>query len=270
MSRRLAVVLCVLAMGGLVAASRVMAQEAKPDVLTGAKAAVTAVATRAAATTQAEGLHPLAEKGKPFAIIPKAKKAPNLDGKIDPEVWGAKPTLTGFYDQDTGKPVPKNIQPQVWLLYDAEKLYIAAKMLEPQMNELMAETSEHDGNVWNDDDLEIFLDPGKTKDPAKYYQIVVNAIGTVADQKGAPDAGGDTAWDCKDCSVKTAKGADFWVVQMAIPFKALGVTKPVAGTRWGANFCHDRKAGAAEKSSWANLGPEWHQPDQFGTIVFEP
>lgn len=269
MSRRLVVVLCVLAIGGLVAASQVMAQEGKPEVLTAAKA-VTAVATRAAATTQAEGLHPLAEKGKPFAVVSKARQAPPLDGKIDPKVWGAKPTLTDFFDQDTGKPVAKEVQTQVWLMYDADKLYIAAKMLEPQMKELMAETSEHDGSVWNDDDLEIFLDPGKTKDPAKYYQIVVNAVGTVADQKGAPDVSGDVAWDCKECAVKTAKGADFWVVQMAIPFKALGVTKPVAGTRWGANFCHDRKAGSAEKSTWANLGPDWHQPDQFGTIVFEP
>jgi hypothetical protein len=210
------------------------------------------------------------EKGKPFAVVHKARKAPTLDGKIDPEVWGAKPTLTGFFDEDTAKPVPKNVQTQVWLLYDTDKLYVAAKMLEPQMSELMADVTEHDGNVWNDDDLEVFLDPGKKKDPATYYQLVVNAVGTVTDQQGAPDVSGDIAWDCKDCAIKTAKGADFWVVEMAIPFKALGVTKPVAGTRWGANFCHDRKAGAAEKSSWANIGPDWHQVDQFGTIVFAP
>jgi hypothetical protein len=95
-------------------------------------------------------------------------------------------------------------------------------------------------------------------------------LGTLSDQRGAPDVSGDIGWDCKGCTVKAAKDKDAWTVELAIPLKALGVTKPLAGARWGVNFARDRKAGAAEKSSWANMGPQWHQPDQFGTIVFQP
>jgi hypothetical protein len=264
MSTRVSVLLCIIAVAALLTQS--LAQDAKP-----AAPASQAAASAPASAPSGRGLMPTPdEKNKPFAVVTKAKKAPAIDGKIEPDVWGDKPTLTNFFDDETAKPVPKNAQTQVWLLYDDEKLYIAAKMLEPQMGELQASVAERDGNVWNDDDIEIFLDPGKKKDPADYFQIVVNALGAVADQRGAPDVSGDTAWDCKGCTVKAAKGDNFWAVEIAIPLKAIGVTKSLAGARWGVNFARDRKAGAAEKSSWANMGPQWHQPDQFAHIAFQP
>lgn len=265
MGSRVMVVLCILAVGAFVA--KAMAQEVKPGAASSQPAATSAPASAAAG----KAVQPLPdENGKPFAVVTRAKKAPAIDGKIEPEVWGEKPSLTNFFDDEVGKPVPKTVQTQVWLLYDDEKLYIAAKMLEPAMAELQATVSEHDGNVWQDDDLEIFLDPGKKKDASDYFQMAVNAAGAMADQRGAPDVSGDVAWDCKGCTVKAGKGENFWAIEMAIPFKALGVTKPVAGTHWGANFARDRKAGAAEKGSWANIGPQWHQPDQFAHIAFEP
>jgi hypothetical protein len=263
MSSRLTVVLCILTVCAFMA--QAMAQE------TPAAPATRPAVAAAASAAVGKLLQPLPdEKNKPFAIVTRAKKAPALDGKIEPDVWGEKPTLTNFFDDETSKPVPKNVQTLVWLLYDDEKLYIAAKVLEPQMAELTAEVTTRDGEVWRDDDLEIFLDPGKKKDPSDYFQLVVNALGTLTDQRGAPDVSGDVAWDCKGCTVKAAKDKDSWAIEMAIPLKALGVTKPLAGARWGVNFARDRKAGAAEKSSWANMGPQWHQPDQFATIVFQP
>jgi hypothetical protein len=265
MGNRVTVVLCTLAVGALVMAGQAIAQETRP-----VGAAVKAVTSVPASEPAGKGVQLLPdEKGKPFAVVERAKKAPAIDGKIEPEVWGEKPTLSNFYDDETGKPVAKNVQTQVWLLYDDEKLYIAAKMLEPDMAELQATVAEHDGNVWQDDDIEIFLDPSKKKDPSDYFQLAINPLGTIADQRGAPDVSGDTAWDCKGCTVKTARGEKEWTVEMAIPLKALGVNKPLSGRHWGVNFARDRKAGAAEKSNWANMGPQWHQPDLFAHVAFE-
>lgn len=261
MSSRFTLALCSLIVGASMAHALAQETPAAPATRPAVKAPATAPAD------QALQLLP-DEKGRPIAAVSKAPKAPTIDGKIEEDIWGEKPTLTGFYDDDLAKPVPRNVQTLVWLLYDDEKLYIAAKMLEPRMDELLAETTERDGDVWQDDDLEIFLDPGMKKDPAAYFHLAVNAAGILADQQGAPDVTGDTAWDCKGCTVKAAKDKDAWTVEMAIPLKAVGVTKSVAGTRWGVNFARDRKAGVGEKSSWVNMGPQWHQPDQFGTIVF--
>ncbi len=265
MTIRMTILLSVLTVGLFLAAGPASAQPPKPGAATQPASAAPASAP------SLKALQPLpGEKSKPFAIVRRTAKAPAIDGQIEPDIWGDKPTLTNFSDDETAKPVAKNVQTLVWLLYDNEKLYIAAKMLEPQMNELSATITERDGTVWLDDDIELFIDPANKKDPAEYLHIAINPLGTVSDERGAPDVSGDTAWDCKNCTVKAAKGKDFWVVEMAIPFKSLGVTKPVAGTHWGINFARDRKAGNAEKGSWANIGPQWHQPDQFGHIAFEP
>jgi hypothetical protein len=208
------------------------------------------------------------EKDKPFAVVQRVKQAPRMNGVID-ESWG-EPTLTGFFNEDTRKPVKANVQTQVWLRYDDQNLYVVAKMLEPSMDDLRANVTERDSNVWEDDDVEIFLDPTSKADASDYLQLAVNSIGTLADQRGSPEVSGDLAWDCKGCQVKTGKGKDFWVVEMVIPFESLGVKGSVAGQHWGANFARERKCGAAENSTWSNIGPDWHQPEQFGHIAFQP
>lgn len=252
---------------GLLAACVLLSATAQPAAGQSTRPAV--AATTPAATQPAGGkIEPLPdEKGKPFAVVRKVAKAPALDGKLD-EGWG-EPSLTGLFDEDTGKPVKGDVQTQVWLRYDEQNLYLVARMAEPAMDELQAVVTDRDGDVWQDDDLEIFLDPARKASLEDYVQIAVNPLGTVADQKGAPDVTGDAAWDCKGCTVKTSKGKDYWMVEMAIPFKALGVAGPVSGKHWGANFARDRKAGIGENSSWANIGSDWHQPDQFGHIAFE-
>lgn len=208
------------------------------------------------------------EKDKPFAVVQRARQAPRMNGAID-ESWG-EATLTGFFNEDTRKPVKANVQTQVWLCYDDQNLYVAAKMLEPNMDELRANVTERDSNVWEDDVAEIFLDPNGKADASQYLQLAANSIGTLADQRGSPEVSGDLAWDCKGCQVKTGKGKDFWVVEMVIPFESLGVKGSVAGQHWGANFARERKCGAAENSTWSNMGTDWHQPDQFGHIAFQP
>jgi len=209
------------------------------------------------------------EKDKPFAVVLPVEAAPVLDGKISAGEWG-EPALDSFYNEDTGKPVDAAVQTHVWLRYDAENLYIAAKLLEPEMEELVEEETEHDGEVWQDDCLEIFLDPQKKKDPADFYHLLINPLGVVCDRRGASDVSDDIGWTCKGLKVKTGKSKKYWLVEMAIPLASLGVTKPIAGQHWGANFCRERKPGNAENSSWVNMGPEWHQPEEFGHIAFQP
>jgi len=260
MIARLAVVLCFVALVGIMVGCEAPQPKAAPCAKPEAKAAEKPAVTVA----------PLEdEKGKPFAVVLRVTEPPVIDGKIRKSEWG-EPTLNSFYDEITGKPVPKDVQTYVWLRYDSENLYLAAKMLEPEMRDLVEIVTERDGDVWNDDCFEIFLDPGKKRDPADYFHILVNPLGTVSDQRGAPDVTGDVAWTCEGLVVKAGKGGNYWCVEMAIPLKSLGVKGDPAGQHWGANFCRERKPGAAENSTWVNLGPEWHQPEEFGHIAFQP
>ncbi|MFQ6047897.1 MAG: carbohydrate-binding family 9-like protein, partial [Phycisphaerae bacterium] len=210
------------------------------------------------------------EKDRPFARVLPAAKAPVIDGQIDPDEWGHV-ALSGFYDEYSRTPVPESAQTSVWLRYDESNLYIAAKLMEPHVGNLTAYVRQRDGDVWNDDCFEVFLDPRDRHDAAEYYHLLVNPAGVVCDLRGAAEVGQGLAWDCSGLRVKASRARQYWAVEMAIPFKSLGVSGPLAGQHWAANFCRERKPGNAENSTWVDLGTDWeHQPELFGHIAFQP
>jgi hypothetical protein len=205
------------------------------------------------------------ERDRPFAVVSPVTEGLVIDGVIE-DAWG-QPAIDTFVDTAAGKPV--DWKTRVWLRYDADNLYIAAKMDEPDMSELVCMVTDRDGDVWQDDALEIFLDPTNTHKDDVYYHLMVNAAGTLADRQGKPDAGGlDYAWDAKGAKVKASKGKDYWAIEMALPLADLGVKGSVAGQHWAANFCRTRHGNIME-AAWSNTGPEtFHAPTAFGHIAF--
>jgi hypothetical protein len=205
-----------------------------------------------------------AEKGKPFAVVAMMSKPVVLDGQIE-AAWG-EPIPGPFVDTLDGKPV--DWQTKVWLLYDKTNFYIAARMAEPDMSELVCLVEDRDGDVWQDDAMEIFIDPTNTLKEDLYYHIMVNAAGVVADRQGAPDSmGADWAWDAEGIKAKAFKGKDYWSFEMAVPLAAMEVKEVAPGQRWAVNFCRTRHGNLME-SAWANTGPEtFHRPETFGHVV---
>ena len=110
-----------------------------------------------------------AEKGKPFAIMAMMSKPVVLDGQIE-DAWG-EPIPGLFVDTLDGKPV--DWQTKVWLLYDKTNFYIAARMAEPDMSELVCLVEDRDGDVWQDDALEIFVDPTNTLKAVSYTHLTL-------------------------------------------------------------------------------------------------
>ncbi|MFQ6048621.1 MAG: carbohydrate-binding family 9-like protein [Phycisphaerae bacterium] len=206
------------------------------------------------------------EKDRPFAVVRRVSQPPVIDGELGDAAWG-EPIAGKFVDTVTGKPV--DWPTTVWLVYDKDNLYVAAKMHEPDMGQLVCYVTDRDGDVWQDDALEIFLDPTNTHKEEVYYHIMVNAAGTLADRQGSPDSAGlDYAWDAQGMRAKAHRGKDYWAVELAIPLAALGVKQDPQGRHWAANFCRTRYGNEME-SAWSNPGPEtFHAPEAFGHIAF--
>ena len=81
------------------------------------------------------------------------------------------------------------------MLWDDDFFYIAAALEEPHV---WATLTEHDSVIFQDPDFEVFLDPDG--DNHSYYEIEINALGTVWDLRlvkpyrdGGP-APGRVAW----------------------------------------------------------------------------
>lgn len=180
--------------------------------------------------------------------IYKTTKAPRIDGKISKREWKDAAWTDEFVDiSDTVNPTPK-YKTKCRMLWDDEYLYIAAYLEEP---DLWATLKNHDDIIYNDNDFEVFIDPGN--DASNYFEIEINALGTVMDlfmlrtyKRGGPV---DMKWNT--VGMKSAvylKGTlnnntdkdKFWTVEMAIPYSCLKkpnrVSQPVLGATWRINF----------------------------------
>lgn len=142
------------------------------------------------------------------------------------------------------------------------------------MAELKSVASEHDGDVFNDDSIEVFVDT--RNDEFNFLQLAFNAAGTRFDQLCAGDnnAGAnvfgatysqkrvrDVGWN-GEWRVATSRHADRWEAEVAIPFKTIGRESDL----WGINVCRNRRASGAETLAW-RVGGFFHQPKLFGKLL---
>ncbi len=188
---------------------------------------------------------------------------PVIDGQLADACWTTTPVAQQFFLRK-GEGLPRETS-EVRLLWDETNLYLAvqcfAEILDPVMqrtDEFVAKVTEHDGPVFRDDCMEIFLGPAD--DPGEYRQLVTNAIGGRYEGKGT-----DGTWDAPWEAAGSTSEAGYWIAEVAVPWTSLGIT-PAAGTELVANFNRTNKA-QGEVSMWSPVTFAFHAPDEFGRLV---
>jgi len=172
-----------------------------------------------------------------------------IDGNLDDPAWAAAPWTDPFVDIEGDlKPKPR-FETRARMLWDDEYLYVAADMEEPHV---WGRLTQHDEIVYHDNDFEIFIDPDG--DRAEYYEIEINALGTIFDLflvKTYID-GGPALHDWTAKGMKSAVAirgtlndpSDIdqrWSVEFALPWTTLAEfahmpTPPRHGDQWRINF----------------------------------
>ena len=170
------------------------------------------------------------------------------------------------------------------LLYDAKNVYVAFE------SDLDARKSfancGHDGPCYNQDCIDIFLDPTGTK--SVNYHFIANpipnscydgAFGLITDVLDPKYNKRDKEWNGK-WSYETTRKGNKWYIMVTIPFSTLN-TKPAApGAIWTGNFGREafeipgpgvKGRGKAELSLWSpNLETmTFHDQETFGDLIFE-
>jgi hypothetical protein len=179
-----------------------------------------------------------------------------------------------------GQPVTNFIEPTYevlaheqtfgWVRYDQENLYVIFKCQEPHLDKLTRCPVAREGAVWDADDVEVFIDPDRSKN--HYYLFGSDSAGNTFDVnyfKNPPKQ--DTSerpnlWKTP-WKVRTSLGKDCWYAEISIPFKEIGLT-PQKGTSFG--ICLNRRRhveGFDDQSGWPN--GKLYAPEQFGTGLFQ-
>ena len=244
-------------------------------------------ATPWATAQAAEGDLAKVEKqfGPPVMWVPKPKVAPVIDGKLDDAAWKqAKAVELGFLTGRWEKPTQKTV---ARVLADEKAVYLAVECGESQPERMISAGKQRDGELWNGDTVELFLDPGHKSKRLSYFHIIVNPRGLLYDGHGK--TAGD--WNA-GIKAKAGKSASGWMVELAVPMKDLrlsggipkvwglnvnrqrpkqGVIAPVQGiTATAVPLKEPGKYREGEDTSWS---PTWcessHIAQRFGHAVLE-
>ncbi len=164
-----------------------------------------------------------------------------VNGMIDEPAWIAAKWSDDFADIEGATRETPSQRTRVKMLWDEKYLYIAADLAE---SDLWATLTKHDEIVFQDNDFEVFIDPDG--DTREYYEIEVNAIGTIFDlylpvpyRAGAKANHNWTAEGMRvaihlDGTLNDSRDTDKgWQVEMAIPWTTFA---PVAPANGGATF----------------------------------
>jgi len=192
----------------------------------------------------------------PTAYVAEAREAPEIDGRLEGKAWADATVLclARTLDGRSAAAQPTDVR----LLRSGTTLYVAFRCTEPLLNRLQATRRRHDGAVWEDDSVEIFIGP-----PGRYVHVVINAAGSTYDAWGK-----DKSWHC---GLRAAAGRESgaWTVETAVPLGPM-LRKGETRTEWRANFTRNRRAtGRFQESAWSpTYSDDSHVPSRFGTLLF--
>ena len=154
-------------------------------------------------------------------VVPRATTAPTIDGELDDATWSEPGGRTGPFTTGGATAKPYSDARVVWrdgTLYLA--LYAADE-------DIIAPMTAHDGPLWTGDSFRVVFRRGEQE-----FAIEVSPRGVVTDGSKAPGGLFDARWESgvrvgvdRDGTVDDPSDEDEeWIVEMAIPMNALGLT----------------------------------------------
>ena len=158
-----------------------------------------------------------AAEGKVLLLL-RTGTPPTLDGRLDDAAWSGATTTQDMHQYepvDHGEPSEPTT---VYLAYDDENLYVAARMWDSEPDRIVALQMVQNRNLRWDDSLAIYLDPFNNKRTG--YRFQVNPNGSRDDAVFETPTNVNADWDGIWHAEARIDEAG-WVAEFAIPFKTL-------------------------------------------------
>lgn len=156
---------------------------------------------------------------------------PVIDGVLDDEVWARAAMIEDLHQMDPIEYNAASERSQIYVLYDQDALYVAARMWDSEPDRITANVLRQGASIGNDDQLMLIIDPYNNQRDG--YQFLVNPNGVRAEALyvGATRLQSDWRGIWQTAATQDDQG---WIAEMAIPFKTLSFD-PNTDT-WGINF----------------------------------
>lgn len=208
--------------------------------------------------------------GVPRTTAKEAPRAPVIDGRFDELAWKGAAWATGFTERKPILHAKPRDKTSFAVIYDADAVYIAVRMLDTQPDKILARTLAKDSfNLFRDDAISIKLDAHH--DHRTTFGFVVNPGSGNLDYKGVNEArferGVDMVWSA--VSLRTPEG---WNAEFRIPWSSLGIDPASPPPVMGLNLSRDHPRRNATYD-WSLMEPPFSaiSASRYGEVVgFKP
>lgn len=157
-----------------------------------------------------------------------------IDGKLTEAVWKKAFQITNFKQRDPIENAKPSQNTVVWVAYDDDALYVAARMYDSAPDSIIARLGRRDSYLQSDF-FQFMVDPYHDKRSGFYFSLY--AGGTRSDGVLYNDDWRDNSWDGV-WDGKVNIDDEGWTAEMRIPFSQLRFQNKDVQT-WGVNFRRD-------------------------------
>jgi hypothetical protein len=185
---------------------------------------------------------------KPKLTAARRTHPVHLDGVLDEPDWALAGVATSFTQRfpDPGKPA--TFQTEVRILYDADAIYVGARMFDPHPDSIVAPMARRDPQDIYSDWFDVIFDG--YHDRRTGFRFGVNPVGTKLDVYHFNDGDDDDAWDAR-WDVATRIDSLGWTAEYRIPLSQLRFHGSALEQTWGLNFYRD----VARRDEWTFWSP---------------
>ena len=209
-----------------------------------------------------------------------------IDGVLSEPAWEAAEAIR-LTDNLTGEKARQATA--VRLLWDDDYLYVA---FDCEDSDAWSTYTEHDDPLYNEEVVEIFIDPSGllrvyfelqvSPRNVGFDSLILNDGGRSGEGRG-PNFQGVTMWTCHGMKhavvvngdpTRRDTNDDGWTVELAVPFSQLISAPhipPAEGDAWRANIYRiDHARDASEFTAWSPTRMhDFHITEAFGRLVFD-
>lgn len=211
--------------------------------------------------------------------VPRFDKPPVLDGKLDDDIWthaARADTLYQFFWESPAWLVPDHVVTSFYVARTEQSLYVGFHGHDAHVDSLVTKVTApldpHDdeqGNdqFWSDDLIELMLDTDL--DRVSFAHLGINAAGMHADAynvNGPDNPYGERSRYAADVDIHAFVGADFWSLEIALPFGQPHMPAPKPDQVWGFNFVRNFRG--QQYLQWVRTYGNGLQPQNFGFLRF--
>lgn len=160
------------------------------------------------------------------------KQPPHIDGNLNDHSWQNASSISRFFQREPTMGAPSTELTELRILRDKDNIYIGIRCFDSEPNQIIASTMRRDGDVQDDDNIQIILDTYNDRRGGFFF--ATNPLGArldmiLSNEGRTQNKSWDSVWECRARIDSLG-----WSAEIVVPFDQLRF--PVSEESiWGIN-----------------------------------